>query len=87
MCGLTGLIGTDITAGDVLAFQKLAQLSSLRGQDSVGFFDFHLAPPRNEKPIRYYKETGSAGLYFGEGGRWDANFYCYNHNHKSYRHS
>lgn len=75
MCGLTGLIGTDITAVDVLAFQKLAQLSSLRGQDSVGFFDFHLAPPRNEKPIRYYKETGSAGLYFGEGGRWDSNFY------------
>lgn len=75
MCGLTALVGTDIRAEDILAFQKLAQLSALRGQDSVGFFDFHLAPPRNEKPIRYYKETGSAGLYFGEGGRWDANFY------------
>lgn len=75
MCGLTALIGTDIEQVHVLAFQKLAQLSALRGQDSVGFFDFHLRPARNEKECRYYKELGSAGLYFGEGGRWDNSFY------------
>ncbi len=75
MCGLTALIGTDIEQSHVLGFQKLAQLSALRGQDSVGFFDFHLTPTRNEKECRYYKELGSAGLYFGEGGRWDNSFY------------
>jgi len=75
MCGLTALFGTDITRTDILGFQKLAQLSALRGQDSVGFYDYHLAPPRNEKHCRFYKELGSAGLYFGEGGRWDQNFY------------
>ncbi len=75
MCGLTALVGTDIEQSHVLGFQKLAQLSALRGQDSVGFFDFHLTPTRNEKECRYYKELGSAGLYFGEGGRWDNSFY------------
>lgn len=75
MCGLTALIGTDVRNVDVLAFQKLAQLSALRGQDSVGFFDFHLSPTRNEKECKYYKELGSAGLYFGEGGRWDNSFF------------
>lgn len=75
MCGLTALIGTDISQADVLGFQKLAQLSSLRGQDSVGFYDYHLSPKHNEKECRYYKELGSAGLYFAEGGRWDNSFY------------
>lgn len=75
MCGLTALIGTDINTADILGFQKLSQLSALRGQDSVGYFDFHLNPPNGEKEIKYYKEVGSSGLYFAEGGRWDHSFY------------
>lgn len=52
MCGLGGMLGTNIIDSDIRIARNLLMLNVLRGEDSTGMFDI---VPKQKKPVLWWK--------------------------------
>lgn len=63
MCGIGGMIGTNIQDIDIEVVRNLGLLNMLRGEHSTGMFDF---VPKAEKPIKYWKRKVDSILFIND---------------------
>jgi hypothetical protein len=73
MCGLAGIVGTEINWSTYKTFLRAAQMSVYRGHHSTGVADF-IPSDKRDQVCRYYKTLTPADTFFERGGKFEQMF-------------